>query len=95
MTYEAARSITGPFPAVLGASATVVGIVSGFGKLVGYGLGYVSGRLSDRTGRYWAITATASARLSEPVVTIRTAPNKVAVGRSNLRGLISPREAST
>jgi MFS family permease len=56
MTYEGARSITGPFLAVLGASATVVGIVSGAGELLGYGLRLASGYLSDRTGRYWAIT---------------------------------------
>jgi MFS family permease len=56
MTYEGARSITGPYLAVLGASATVVGIVAGGGELVGYGLRLVAGYLSDRTGRYWTIT---------------------------------------
>jgi MFS family permease len=58
MTYEGARSITGPYLAVLGASGTVVGIVAGFGELVGYGLRLVSGYISDRTGRYWAVTLT-------------------------------------
>lgn len=56
MTYEGARSITGPYLAVLGASATVVGVVSGLGELVGYALRLVSGYLADRTGRYWALT---------------------------------------
>ncbi len=56
MTYEGARSVTGPYLAVLGASATVVGFVAGFGELVGYGLRLVSGYISDKTGRYWAIT---------------------------------------
>ncbi|TEB09965.1 MFS transporter [Pelotomaculum propionicicum] len=56
MTYEGARSITGPYLAVLGASATVVGIVAGFGELIGYGLRLVSGYFSDRTGKYWTIT---------------------------------------
>jgi len=56
MTYEGARGITGPYLAVLGASATVVGIVSGFGELIGYAIRLVSGYLADRTGRYWAIT---------------------------------------
>jgi MFS family permease len=56
MTYEGARSITGPFLAILGASATVVGIVSGFGELIGYGLRLVSGYVIDRTGKYWTIT---------------------------------------
>jgi MFS family permease len=56
MTYEGARSITGPYLAVLGASGAVVGAVAGFGELVGYGLRLFSGYLSDRTRRYWAIT---------------------------------------
>ncbi len=55
-TYEGARSIAGPYLAFLGASGTVVGIVAGLGELVGYGLRLVSGYLSDRTRRYWAIT---------------------------------------
>lgn len=56
MTYEGARSITGPYLAVLGANAAVVGFVSGFGELVGYALRIVSGYLADRTGKYWTIT---------------------------------------
>src|SRR2546428_3109208 len=56
MTYEAARGIAGPYLAVLGASATVVGIVAGFGELIGYVLRLASGYLSDRTGRYWTFT---------------------------------------
>ena len=56
MTYESARSITGPYLALLGASATVVGFISGFGELAGYALRLLSGYISDRTGRYWPIT---------------------------------------
>jgi len=56
ITYEGARSITGPYLAILGASGTVVGIVAGFGELIGYGLRLVSGYISDRTGKYWTIT---------------------------------------
>jgi MFS family permease len=56
MTYEGARSITGPYLALLGANAVVVGFVSGLGELVGYGLRVVSGYLADRTGKYWTIT---------------------------------------
>ncbi len=55
MTYEGARSITGPYLAVLGASATVVGVVAGGGEFLGYALRIVSGRLSDRTGAYWPV----------------------------------------
>ena len=56
MTYEGARSITGPYLAILGASGTAVGIVAGLGELIGYGLRLVFGYVSDRTGRYWTIT---------------------------------------
>ena len=56
MTYEGARSINGPYLAILGASGVTVGIVSGLGELIGYTLRLLSGFLSDKTGRYWAIT---------------------------------------
>jgi MFS family permease len=56
MTHEGARSIYGPFLALLGASATIVGIVAGFGELVGYALRIVSGYITDKTGKYWTIT---------------------------------------
>jgi len=56
MTYEGARSITGPYLALLGASGTVVGIVAGLGELIGYSLRLLSGYAADRTGRYWTIT---------------------------------------
>lgn len=56
MTYESARSITGPYLAMLGASATVVGVAAGLGELLGYALRFVSGMVADRTGRYWLLT---------------------------------------
>lgn len=56
MTYEGARSIVGPFLGSLGASATIVGFVAGFGEMLGYGLRSVSGYFADKTHRYWAVT---------------------------------------
>lgn len=56
MTYESARSISGPYLATFGASAALVGFVAGFGELLGYALRLASGYLADRTGKYWAIT---------------------------------------
>ena len=56
MTYEGARSVTGPFLGTLGASAVLVGFVAGFGELIGYGLRSFTGIISDKTGRYWAVT---------------------------------------
>ena len=55
-TYEGSRSILGPYLALLQASATMVGIVTGFGELAGYALRLVSGRMADLTGRFWPIT---------------------------------------
>jgi predicted MFS family arabinose efflux permease len=55
-TYEGARSITGAYLGSLGASGTAVGLVAGFGELIGYGLRIAIGFLSDRTRQYWRIT---------------------------------------
>jgi len=54
--YEGARSVTGPFLALLGASGVLVGFIAGLGELLGYGLRLVSGRLSERTREFWPIT---------------------------------------
>jgi MFS family permease len=56
MTYEGARSITGPFLDELQASALVVGVVAGLGEFLGYALRLGSGYLADRTGKYWPLT---------------------------------------
>jgi MFS family permease len=56
MTYEGARSITGPYLAILGSSALVVGLVAGLGELLGYSLRLLSGYLTDRTKKYWTLT---------------------------------------
>src|SRR5581483_4940115 len=55
-TYEGSRSIIGPYLATLQASAFVVGVVTGLGELLGYGLRLVSGRLADATQKFWPIT---------------------------------------
>jgi MFS family permease len=54
--YEGARSITGPLLASLGASALVVGVVTGVGEAAALVLRLVSGPLTDRTRRFWAWT---------------------------------------
>jgi MFS family permease len=54
-TYEGSRSILGPYLGSLGANAAIVGIVTGFGELAGYGLRLLSGPLADVTGRFWPI----------------------------------------
>jgi MFS family permease len=56
ITYEGARSVSGPYLAVLGANAGIVGLVAGLGEFIGYGLRLLSGYLADRTKGYWFFT---------------------------------------
>jgi MFS family permease len=56
VVYEGARSLYGPLLASLGATAVVVGTVTGAGEAVALVLRLASGPWTDRTGRYWAVT---------------------------------------
>ena len=56
VTYEGARSVIGPYLATLGASASIVGLISGIGEFSGYALRLASGYFADRTKAYWLFT---------------------------------------
>lgn len=56
MVYEGARSVYGPLLAALGASAVVVGLVTGAGEAVALVMRLAFGPIADRTGRYWSLT---------------------------------------
>lgn len=56
VTYEGARSITGPYLSILGASGAAVGLIIGLGDWIGYGMRAVFGYLSDKTHQYWKFT---------------------------------------
>lgn len=56
VTYETGRSVSGPYLALLGASAVTIGVVSGLGEFLGYALRLVSGYLASRTRSYWLAT---------------------------------------
>lgn len=56
IVYEGARGVTGPYLALLGASASVVGLVGGLGEFIGYALRLFSGFMADRTKAYWLFT---------------------------------------
>jgi len=56
MIYEGARGVVGPYMASLGASAAIVGFVSGIGEFLGYGLRLISGYLTDKTNLIWTFT---------------------------------------
>ncbi|HZE04840.1 MAG TPA: MFS transporter, partial [Solirubrobacteraceae bacterium] len=56
--YEGARSVVGPYLATFGAGATLVGFITGAGEAVALVFRLFTGRLSDRTGRHWALSIT-------------------------------------
>jgi MFS family permease len=53
IVYESGRGIAPDYLYFLGASAFLVGLTSGIGELVGYGMRLVSGPLADRSHMYW------------------------------------------
>ena len=56
LVYEGARAIVGPYLATLGASAALVGAVTGFGEAAALVLRLATGPISDRTQRHWALS---------------------------------------
>jgi len=54
--YEGARSVNGPYLKVLGANATIVGLIAGVGEFMGYAFRLISGYFSDKTKAYWLFT---------------------------------------
>jgi MFS family permease len=56
IVYEGGRSVIGPYLATFGASAAVVGVVTGIGEAVALVLRLVTGPFADRTGRPWPQT---------------------------------------
>ncbi len=75
VVYEGARSITGPLLAHLGASALVVGVVTGVGEAAALMLRLVSGPLADRTRSFWgwAIAGYAITVVSVPLLGLASA----------------------
>ncbi len=56
LTYQAGRSLNGPFLALLGADAALVGLVAGLAEFLGYAVRLLTGRLVDKSKAYWAFT---------------------------------------
>ena len=55
MVQEGARGIFGAYLGMMGASAAMVGCISGAGELAGYGLRFVTGIIAS-CGKYWFMT---------------------------------------
>lgn len=64
MVSNGARSVIGPYLMYLGGSAAIVGIVAGFGEVIGYGLRPFTGVYLDRRGRYWSLVGAGYALLA-------------------------------
>lgn len=56
VVYEGARAVTGPFLASLGASAALVGLITGLGEAFALAGRLGTGPLADRTRAYWPLT---------------------------------------
>ena len=56
VTHEGASSMNGAFISFLGADTMVVSIVGGAAALLGYGLRFLTGWITDKTKAYWPIT---------------------------------------
>jgi MFS family permease len=88
MVYEGARSIYGPLLAALGASATVVGLVTGAGEATALLLRLVSGPFADRSRRYWTLTIAGYALTAVCVPLLAITPGLGAAGLTVAAGLI-------
>ncbi|MDT4991663.1 MAG: hypothetical protein QOH97_1555 [Actinoplanes sp.] len=88
MVYEGARSVYGPLLASLGASATVVGLVTGAGEAIALLLRLVSGPFADRTRRYWTLTMLGYALTAVCVPLLAIAPALGAAGLAAAATLI-------
>lgn len=74
MVYEGARSVAGPLLASLGATALVVGLVTGAGEGIALVFRLLFGPLADRTGKYWTLTIAGYAMTAGCVPLLAVAP---------------------
>lgn len=88
MVYEGMRSASGPLLLSLGASAFVVGLVTGAGEAIALGLRLVSGPLADRTGRHWQLTVQGYVLTAVSVPLLAVTPFLGAAGLAVASGLI-------
>ena len=75
IVYEAALSVQGPLLYSVGATAAVVGLVSGLGEATSLAGRLASGPAADRSGRYWtfALLGYAATGLAVPAWDLREA----------------------
>jgi MFS family permease len=88
MVYEGMRSASGPLLASLGASALVVGVVTGAGEAIALALRLVTGPFADRSGRYWSLTIVGYGLTAVCVPLLALAPFLGAAGLATASTLI-------
>ena len=88
MVYEGMRSASGPLLLSLGASALVVGLVTGAGEALALGLRVVTGPLADRSGRHWSLTVQGYALTAVSVPLLAITPFLGAAGLTTASILI-------
>ncbi len=88
MVYEGMRSASGPLLVSLGASALVVGLVTGGGEAVALGLRLVSGPWADRTGHHWRLAVQGYALTAVSVPLLAVTPFLGAAGLTVASALI-------
>ena len=57
MTHEGAQNIYGSFLGLVGASPSLISIISGLGEFIGCSLILLTGYIASKTKRYWIMTA--------------------------------------
>lgn len=80
--------MTGPLLAALGASAVLVGIVTGVGEAMSLLLRLVFGSWADRSGRYWSLTLAGYAVTAVCVPALAVTPFLAGAGLAVACGLI-------
>lgn len=88
LVADGARSIAGPLLGELGATALVVGLVTGSAEALGFVLRIVSGPLVDRTRRYWGATIAGYALTAICIPLLAVTPFLGAVGLTAAAALI-------
>jgi MFS family permease len=80
MVYEGMRSVAGPFLGSLGASALVVGLVTGAGEAIALVLRLVTGPWADHSRNHWRLTVIGYAMTAVCVPLLAVAPFVGAAG---------------
>ncbi|MDO5684169.1 MAG: MFS transporter, partial [Propionibacteriaceae bacterium] len=80
MVYEGARSLYGPALLALGASAAVVGLVTGAGEAMALVLRLAAGPVADRRGAHWSFTIVGYGLTAVCVPLLAVAPRFAAAG---------------